>query len=47
MAEKIIKVSKKLDKYDIKYLKQVANRYSGKEISNKALKIYKEMCKNK
>ena len=47
MAEKIIKVSKKLDKYDIKYLNQVANRYSGEEISNKALKIYKEMCKNK
>lgn len=47
MAEKIIKVSMKLDKYDTKYLKQVANRYSGKEISNKALKIYKEMCKNK
>lgn len=43
LADAIIKVSKKLDKYDINYLRKVADRYSYKKVCNDAIKIYNEL----
>lgn len=45
MADKIIEVSKKLNKYDIKYLRSVADRFSYDKVIDKALNIYKDMLK--
>lgn len=45
MANKIISVSKKRDKYDIKYLRSVAEKYSYERVSENAIKIYEEMIK--
>lgn len=47
LANAIIEVYKNLDQYDISYLRATAERYSPKNITNKALKIYKEIIKNK
>lgn len=47
MAEAILEVYQDLDKYDIKYLRSVADRYSAKSITDKAIKIYKELLNNK
>ena len=47
LANAIIEVYKNLDQYDISYLRATAERYSPKNITNKALKIYKEVIKNK
>lgn len=47
MAAAILEVYQNLDKYDIKYLRSVADRYSAKSITDKAIKIYKELIKNK
>ena len=45
MAEAILEVYQNLDKYDIKYLRSVADRYGAKSITDKAIKIYKELLK--
>lgn len=47
LANAIIEVYKNLDQYDISYLRATAEHYSPKNITNKALKIYKEIIKNK
>lgn len=47
MADAIIEVYENLDKYDINYLRSVADRYSGKSITDKAIKIYKELLNKK
>ena len=46
MCDKIIKVSKNLDKYDSKYLKSIANNYSYKNVSKLAKNIYEEILKD-
>lgn len=45
LADAIIKVSKKLDKYDVKYLRKVADKYSYKKVCTDAINIYKELLK--
>lgn len=45
MSEAIIKISKKLDKYDISYLASVAERYSPLAVTNIAKEIYKKILK--
>lgn len=45
MAKKIIEVYENLDKYKIEDLRKVADRYSSKNVTDKAIKIYKEMLK--
>jgi len=45
MCDAIIKVSKKLDKYDTDYIASVADRYSPKTVTNTAKEIYKKMLK--
>ena len=45
LANAIIEVYQNLDHYDVSELKKVAQRYSRKEVVNKALKIYKEILK--
>jgi len=45
MADAILKISKKLDKYDSKYLASVANKYSYEEITKKAIEIYNTILK--
>jgi len=47
MALKIMKVYNKLDKYDVKYIRDRANKYSKESVSNIALKVYKEILKQK
>ena len=47
MAEAILKVYENIDKYDIKYLRNIASKYSGKSISKKAIKIYEQLLKDK
>lgn len=46
LASAIIEVYKNLNKYDICYLRATADRYSPKNITNKALKIYEKVIKN-
>ena len=45
MAEKIINVYQNFDKYDISYMRKVAAQYSGKAVTDKAIKIYKKINK--
>lgn len=45
LADAIIKVYKKLDKYDVKYLRKVADKYSYKKVCTDAINIYKELIK--
>lgn len=45
MAEAILEVYQNLDKYNIKYLRSVADRYGAKSVTDKAIKIYKELLK--
>ena len=47
MAEAILKVYNNLDKYDINYLRNIANKYSGKSIITKTIKIYDKLIKDK
>lgn len=47
MADAILDVYNNIDKYDITYLRKTADNYSGKEVSNKAIKIYKQLLKEK
>ena len=47
MAEAIIDVYKNLDKYDINYLRSVADRYSADSVQNIAKDIYKDILKEK
>ena len=47
MADAICEVYKNLDKYDIKYLHSVADRYSSKSVCTIAKKIYKELFNDK
>ena len=47
MVDAILSVYNNIDKYDIKYLRSIANRYSGKSVTDKAIKIYKELLKDK
>lgn len=46
-AEKIISVYENKENYDISYLRSVANRYSDKVVSNKAVELYKMAISNK
>lgn len=45
LKDAIMKVYKKLDKYDVKYLRKVADKYSYKKVCNDAINIYKELLK--
>lgn len=45
MAEAILEVYHNLDKYDKKYMESVASKYSSKNVTDIALKIYKELLK--
>lgn len=47
MAEAILDVYNRLDKYDINYLKKVAEKFSSDSVTKKARKIYKSILKNK
>ena len=47
MVEAILNVYNNIDKYDIKYLRSIANRYSGKSITDKAKKVYEKLLKDK
>ena len=47
MAEAIINVYLKYDNYDINYLREVANRYSGKNVTDKAKAIYEKLINDK
>lgn len=47
MCDKIIEVYKSLDKYDLKHLRSVAEKYSMDNVSNKAISIYESMLKDK
>ena len=46
LAESIIKVYENLAKYDVNYLRSVANRYSAEAITKEALRIYQETLNN-
>lgn len=43
MAEAIWTVYQNIDNYDINYIRSVADRYSAKSITDKTIKIYKEL----
>lgn len=45
LANAIIKVYKKLDKYDVEYLRKVADKYSYKKVCTDAIEIYNELLK--
>lgn len=45
LSNAIIKVYKKLDKYDINHLRKVADKYSYKKVCSDAIKIYNELLK--
>ena len=45
MADKIEYVYKNLDKYDVNYLRSVSDKFSYKNVSNIAKKIYKDLLK--
>lgn len=45
LANAILEVYNNIDKYDVEHLRTIANKYSGKSITDKAIKIYKEMLK--
>lgn len=45
MANTILEVYNNIDKYDIDYLRNIADKYSDKSVTDKAIKIYKEMLK--
>ena len=47
MVDAILDVYNNIDKYDINYIRSIANRYSGKSVTDKAIKIYKELLKDK
>ena len=47
MAHAILDVYNNIDNYDIKYLRSIANNYSGKSISKKAISIYEKLIKDK
>ncbi len=43
IADAILDIYNNYDKYDIKYLRESANRYSADTVINKAIKIYKKL----
>lgn len=45
MADAICEVYKNIDKYDVNYLRQVADRYSKKSVIDNAKKIYDELLR--
>ncbi len=45
LAKAILDVYHNIDKYDIKYLREVADRYSAKSVTDKAIKIYQDLTK--
>ena len=45
MADAILDVYNNLDKYDIKYLRKTADKYSAKSVADTAIKIYKQLLK--
>ena len=45
LANAIIKVYKNIDKYDINYLRKVADKYSYKKVCSDAIKIYNDLLK--
>lgn len=45
MANAILEVYHNIDKYDVEHLRSIAEKYSGKSITDKAIKIYKELLK--
>lgn len=47
MADAIIDVYNNYDKYDIKYLRSVANKFSAKSVTNEAIKIYNKLINEK
>ena len=47
LAQAIKEVYDNIDNYDINYLRSVADRYSSKNITDMALKIYKEILSKK
>lgn len=47
MADAICDIYKNIDKYDVNYLRSVADRYSSKNICAQAKKIYKELLGEK
>ena len=48
MCDAIERVSKKLDKYDVNYLRSVSLKYSRENVANIAINVYKKMLdKNK
>lgn len=46
MADAILEVYHNIDKYDIEYLRSIADKYNAKSITDKAIKLYKELLKN-
>lgn len=47
MADKIELVYKNIDKYDIKYLRSVADKFSYESVCNKAIKMYENLIDKK
>ena len=47
LAKAIIEVYKNLDNYDINYLREVADKYSAQNITNRAIKIYDKLLREK
>lgn len=45
LAQAITDVYQNLDKYDVNYLRSIANNFSSTSVTNQALKIYKELIK--
>jgi len=46
MAQAILDVYNNLDKYDVNYLRSIADRYGAKSVTDKAIKLYQELIKN-
>lgn len=45
MADAIMEVYNNIDKYDVEQIRSIADKYSGKSVTDKAIKIYKELVK--
>lgn len=46
MSKAILQVYNNIDKYDINYLRSIADRYSAKNVTDKAILIYQKLIKN-
>ena len=47
MADAILDIYKNIDKYDVKYLRKTANKYSSKTVIDKAISIYNKIINAK